>query len=154
MSEYLQPARAAEHLVCADLLLAGYRAQLSTPDAPYDVIAEAAGRFVLVQVKATLQARPRSGRTLDRCCYQFGINHRRKRRYTEQDAALIAFVALDRRLICYVLTVECPTIMHFDEPDAGGYRDRLGRDHGGCPQFSDFTLATAMQKLGVLPCTL
>jgi hypothetical protein len=51
--EDLELGKAAEHLVCADLILRGYRAFLSDQGLPYDVLVEAGQRLVRIQVKAT-----------------------------------------------------------------------------------------------------
>ena len=52
-SDDLELGKAAEHLVCADLIMQGYRAFLSDQGLPYDILVDVQGVFVRVQVKAT-----------------------------------------------------------------------------------------------------
>ena len=49
----LAAGTAAEHLVCADLLLQGYVAYLTDQNAAYDIVADKDGHLIRVQVKAT-----------------------------------------------------------------------------------------------------
>ena len=48
----LAAGTAAEHLVCADLLLCGYRAFLADQNCAYDIAVDVAGRLIRIQVKA------------------------------------------------------------------------------------------------------
>src|SRR5688572_16056651 len=64
---------AAEHLVCFDLLMAGYRAFLSDQNCPYGVAVEIDGRLVRVQVKATRQAKPTPQRVEHVPSYQWHV---------------------------------------------------------------------------------
>ena len=104
-SRELQIGKAAEHLVCADLLLQGYEAYLADQGVAYDVIADVGGRLVKIQVKATTSPRRSSlirGDIKDLYVYS---NRRAKRgaRVIEPGIAdFFAFVALDRKLIAYV----------------------------------------------------
>ena len=49
----LAAGAAGEHLVCADLLMQGYRAFLADQNCPYDVAVDVGDRLIRVQVKAT-----------------------------------------------------------------------------------------------------
>lgn len=51
--EDLEVGKAAEHLVVADLILSGYRAYLSDQGLPYDVVIDASGVLLRLQVKST-----------------------------------------------------------------------------------------------------
>jgi hypothetical protein len=134
---------AGEHIVCADLILAGHRAFLTSAGLPYDVIADIGGMLFRIAVKSTTVARPRAGRTLTRSCYQFNILRSGKRPYTSGEADLVALVALDRRLVCYLPVAKCPTIMHLDEPGPIHYPNHKGPKRGRCKIFADFPLTSA-----------
>lgn len=137
---------AGEHMVCADLILAGYPAFLAAAGLPYDVTADVSGKIIRVTVRSTLAARPRSGRTLTRPCYQFNIYRRGKARYTAAEADILALVALDRKLIAYLPCKRCPTIMHIDEPGAVTYPNIKGPKPGRCKAFADFPLHKAISE--------
>lgn len=95
---------AAEHLVCADLLLSGYRAFLADQNCPYDVAVEHDGRLIRVQVKATRKAKPTPGRPDSQPCYQWHARRAGKgglRTYADSDFDVIALVALDVKVIAY-----------------------------------------------------
>lgn len=138
---------AGEHLVCADLIAHGHRAFLTSAGLPYDVIADIGGRLLRVAVRSTIEARPRPGRALTRPCYQFNVYRRGKARYTKDDADLVAFVALDRKLVCYLPCSKCPTILHLDPPGEAVYPNRKGPKPGRCKRFEDFSLSTAMEDI-------
>ena len=96
--------RAAEHLVIADILLAGYPAFLVDAGLPYDLAADVGGRIVRVQVKATdspcsapSQVFRRDGR------YMFNLRRRRGAACTLAESAdVFAFVGLDVRRVAYL----------------------------------------------------
>lgn len=101
----LELGKAAEHLVAADLILQGYPAFLSDQGLPYDVIVEAEGRLLRVQVKATRGQRSVPQRKLERPGYLF--HHKRagkrgSRAYEGHEFDLYAFVAMDVRAIAYL----------------------------------------------------
>jgi hypothetical protein len=139
---------AGEHIVCADLILMGHKAFLSSAGLPYDVIADIDGRLCRIAVKSTLMARPRIGRKLTRACYQFGIMRSGKRRYTTNDADIVALVALDRRIVCYIPCQSCPVLVHLDEPGINVvYPNKKGPRPGQCKTFADYTLEKAVAEL-------
>lgn len=122
----LQVGRAAEHLVVADLLLAGYEACLSEAGMPYDVIADVHGRLLRVQVKAT--AAPRNvnsqGRK-PRLSYSWSVRaHGKGRRQRMTDAAcdLVALVALDIRAVAYLPIARVGSTVYLDAPGNTGVR--------------------------------
>lgn len=115
LSRELQVGKAAEHLVCCELILRGFNAFLADAGLPYDVLVETVHGVLRVQVKASLtpyryerKGGSRIGRVVDG--YRFGL--RRGRGFKRIDAASVdvfAFVALDSRRIAYLRTSELLT---------------------------------------------
>lgn len=112
--------RAAEHLVVADLLLAGYQAFLTEQGMPYDVVIDHDGKIVRVQVKATCAPIDVNwGRSAERIAYNWNVRARgkdRKARLGDRDCDLIALVALDIRAIAYIPVDICGTTIHLNRP--------------------------------------
>lgn len=107
----LEIGKAGEHLVCADLILQGYRAFLSDQGLPYDVLVDHEGRLFRVQVKSSLRPRNVSakGRN-ERRAYSWNVRRRGKEgqsRLTNEDCDVVAFVALDTREVAYLPLSEC-----------------------------------------------
>lgn len=98
--------KAAEHIVCADLIMAGYPAFLSDQACPFDVVADVGDRLIRIQVKATLQPRNMNatGRN-PRLGYSWSVRVRGKKgqakRLDEAHCDVIALVAMDIRCIAY-----------------------------------------------------
>lgn len=97
--------KAGEHIVCADLILQGYRAFLSDQGLPYDVLLDHGGRLFRVQVKSSLQPKNVSsaGRA-ERIAYTWDVRRKGKHgqsRLDECDCDLVALVALDLRCVAY-----------------------------------------------------
>jgi hypothetical protein len=110
-SDDLEMGKAAEHLVCADLLLSGYRAFLSDQGLPYDIMVDIDGWFLRVQVKATRKPKNHDPKTRTTPGYFFHLRRAGKggrRRYPENAFDLYALVALDRQSIAYLPAVDCP----------------------------------------------
>lgn len=111
----MDAGKAAEHLVCADLLLHGYQAFLGDQGLPYDVLVDLGDRIIRVQVKATLRARNAnvSGRAAN-MVYVFNVRTRgsrdnpRRERLSEKHCDLVALVALDTRAVAYMPISEVP----------------------------------------------
>ena len=102
----LDAGKAAEHLVCADLMLNGYRVFLSDQGLPYDLVVDLGSRFVRVQVKAT--GRPRNSNSYGRTpnlVYSYHVRRRGKNgkgdRLSDVHCDVVALVALDIRAIAY-----------------------------------------------------
>lgn len=96
--------KAAEHLVCADIILQGHNVSVASAGLPYDVIADIGGRLYRIQVKSALRAKA-PGKRDKRVCYSFNVRRRGKlgsRRLTDTECDLIALVALDIRVIAYL----------------------------------------------------
>lgn len=101
----LEIGKAAEHLVCADLILKGYRAFLSDQGLPYDVVVDLGDRFVRIQVKATLRPKNPAPKTRLTRGYFFHVRRAGKngrRRYPPNAFDIFALVALDLRAIAYL----------------------------------------------------
>jgi hypothetical protein len=122
-SSALEIGKAAEHLVCADLMLSGYRAFLSDQGLPYDLLVDLDGRIVRVQVKATCFARNISaaGRN-QRIAYTWHVRARGKARKGERlDAShcdVVALVALDLRAIAYLPISICGQTVQLAPPSS------------------------------------
>jgi hypothetical protein len=141
LSAELQMGKAGEHLVVADLLLAGYNAFLSDQGLPYDVLVDVNGRFVRVSVKST--HRPYQAKPPKHCptyqptpSYRFHLRCGRYRKQGEiklisvEDIDVIALVALDVRLVAYFpCRPPVPSIIEMRTPD--GTRGRNFKEHAG-----------------------
>lgn len=104
--EALRIGTAAEHLVCADLLLAGYRVSVAAAGLPYDLILDDGVRLYRVQVKATLSPKKMQQRpTNETPFYHFHIRiagRKGKRKVENSDFDILALVALDIRTVAYM----------------------------------------------------
>ena len=102
----LEIGKAAEHLVCTDLLLAGYRAFLADQGLPYDVIADVDGKLLRIQVKSVIKARNVNSQGRNkRICYSFCVRRRGKdgvKRLSDTDCDIVALVSLDIRTVAYL----------------------------------------------------
>jgi hypothetical protein len=112
----LQTGTAGEYLVCADLLLKGYNAYLSTGQLPYDVILDVNGQLYKIQVKTTRQPTPvpqRKNRT-----DKYIVNIRRcgkggHKSYRDNEVDIFAIVAIDTKMIGYIKASEAKQTMFF-----------------------------------------
>jgi hypothetical protein len=108
LSRELQIGKAAEHLVCAELILRGFNAFLADAGQPYDLLVDTGTVVLRLQVKATrapYRYERSDGRTTD--SYRFGL--RKGRRYARIDPRSVdvfAFVALDSRRIAFLNVAE------------------------------------------------
>jgi hypothetical protein len=96
---------AAEHLVCAELLLLGHRAFLADQNCPYDVAVDIGDKLVKIQVKATRAPRAIPQRIGYFPAYQWFVRRAGKggaRVYRESDFDLLALVAIDCRRVAYL----------------------------------------------------
>jgi len=120
-SSSLEVGRAAEYLVCADLILQGYPAFPVAPGLPYDVIVEAAGALLRLQVKATLQPKAVPQRAVWVPSYLFGVRRcgrGGRRSYDESEIDGVALVALDAKMIAYMPLAGCRQTIHLRVPGA------------------------------------
>ncbi|WP_162240739.1 group I intron-associated PD-(D/E)XK endonuclease [Leifsonia sp. Leaf264] len=99
---------AAEHLVCADLLLSGYSAFPADQTRPYDVVVDVGGRMLRVQVKSTRYAKPLPQRQAEILAYHWHPRRRSSRtnqtrpRTYGAEFDVLAVVALDSQQIAYL----------------------------------------------------
>ncbi len=130
---------AAEHLVCADLLLQGYRAFLSDQNCPYDVVVDIGARLVRIQVKATAEPRRTPQRVGDFLTYQWYVRRAGKggrRVYAMGEFDLLALVATDARRVAYLPPEEQRQTVHIrphDDPRDLGSGAKFGKTFGQYP---------------------
>jgi PD-(D/E)XK endonuclease len=101
----LEIGKAAEHLVCADLILSGHKAFLTDQGMAYDIVFDHVGRLFRVQVKSTLKAKPVPTRRIYTPGYKFGVRrcgHGAKRIIGNDEFDLLALVAIDIRTVAYI----------------------------------------------------
>lgn len=135
----LAAGTAAEHLVCADLLLDGWRTLLADQNCPYDVAVGLGGRLVRLQVKSTRQQRSIPQRTEYIPAYMWHVRRagkRGRRVYATDEFDLLALVALDIRQIAYLPPSEHRQTIHIRPPGAPGGK-----------QFADYPFARAVELL-------
>ena len=135
----LAAGTAAEHLVCADLLLEGWRAFLADQNCPYDVAVEIDGRLVRVQVKATRQQRAIPQRATHTPAYMWHVRRAGKggrRTYDTDEFDLLALVALDIRRIAYLPPSAHKQTVHIRPPGTAGGK-----------QFDDYPFRLALGAL-------
>lgn len=112
VSYELELGRAAEHLVCADLLLGGWHAFPTAQGMAYDLVVDVGARVIRVQVKATLHPRHPQPSMRANPAYFFCIKRAGRgaaRIYRHDEFDVYALVALDRRLIGYFAKAELPS---------------------------------------------
>ena len=129
---------AAEHLVCADLLLLGHRAFMTDQFCPYDVAVELGGRLVRIQVKATREVRPLEQYRTAVSAYQWHVRRTGRqglRVYGVDEFDLLALVALDIKRVAYLTPSQHKQTVHIRPPGTGG------------KQFDDFTFEQALKGL-------
>lgn len=129
---------AAEHLVCAELLLLGYRAFMSDQNCPYDVAVELGGRLVRIQVKATREVRPLEQYRTAVSAYQWHVRRTGRqglRTYGADEFDLLALVALDIKRVAYLPPSQHKQTVHLRPPGTGG------------KQFDDFPFHLALKGL-------
>lgn len=130
---------AAEHLVCAELLLAGYRAFLADQSCPYDVAVDVGGRLVRIQVKATRAQRTLKQTRAKNPAYMWHVRRAGKggkRLYAENEFDLLALVALDCRRIAYLPPSKLRQTIHIrphDNPSAPAGGGKSGKTFGQFP---------------------
>lgn len=135
----LAAGTAAEHLVCADLLLSGWRAFLADQNCPYDVAVDVGGHLVRIQVKSTRQQRSIPQRDIHIPAYMWHVRRAGKagrRTYADGEFDLLALVALDIRLIAYMPPSKLRQTIHIRPPGT----------HTG-KQFADYPFRRAIAEV-------
>lgn len=107
----LEMGKAAEHLVCADLILSGYRAFLSDQGLPYDLVLDLDGHLIRVQVKSSGRRKNVNALSKGRPRHAYVFHARRRgkngaKRLTNADCDILAFVALDIGVVAYIPVFE------------------------------------------------
>jgi len=119
-SEMLERGKAAEHIVCADLILKGYRSYLSDQGLPYDVVIDHQDRLLRVQVKGTLKAKNVSASgSPARLAYSWNVRRRGvngKGRLSNQHCDIVALVALDIYAVAYFPVDKCSETIALNAP--------------------------------------
>lgn len=105
LSDHLQIGKAAEHLVCADLILQGFSAFLADQGLPYDVLIDRSGAIERVQVRSSQHPKTVQG---VKDIYRYSTRRSKgANRAVRLDAVdWFAFVALDVRSIAYLKSEE------------------------------------------------
>ena len=143
----LAAGAAGEHLVCADLLLQGYRAFLSDQNCPYDVAVDVGGRLIRIQVKSTRQAKALPQRVGHHPAYMWHVRRAGKggaRTYGDGEFGLLALVALDCRRIAYLppsLQAQTVHIRPHDDPAPPANGGKSGKT------FAQFPFAAAVSEV-------
>ena len=134
---------AAEHLVCADLLLAGYKSYMTDQSCAYDVVLDSGQRLVRIQVKAATRPRSMPQRTIYTTSYMWHVRRAGKgarRVYGENEFDALALVALDIRQIAYVPPSQKAMTIHIKPPGEVGPLAR-------CKQFEDYPIEKVLAEL-------
>lgn len=118
----LEIGKAAEHLVCADLIMAGYRAFLTDQGLPYDVVVDINGRLLRVQVKSTSGLRKVPQRKDEHLKYMWHVRRAGKgnsRLIGNDEFEILALVAMDIRVVAYMpITDGVMQTVHLGPPGA------------------------------------
>ena len=145
----LELGKAAEHLVCADLILSGHRAFLTDQGLPYDVVFDHGGRLLRVQVKSTGKPRPVPHRPGSAPAYQFYIRRAGKggkRIIGNDEFDLLALVALDIRVVAYLpIGPSVLQTIHLRAPGSGNGHANRSRD-----EIQQYNLPRALTEIGLV----
>jgi hypothetical protein len=146
----LELGKAGEHLVCADLILRGYRAYLSDQGLPYDVICDYNGCLIKIQVKTTAhvvirqEARKTPG-------YMFNLKKVGKNRngiFQSKLVDIFALVAIDEKSIGYIYSNEVKqTISIRSERYRGSYTGENGKDGRAGSYMSDYPFSRIIKDI-------
>lgn len=130
---------AAEHLVCADILLEGHKAFLAEQICPYDVIADLkCGKLIRIQVKSTREQRNVPQRVSNMASYMWNVRRAGKggrRVYGKDEFDVLALVALDIGRIAYMPPEKRLQTIHIKPPGVSGGK-----------QFDDFPFENIIKE--------
>jgi hypothetical protein len=149
---------AGEHMVCADLLLAGYRAFQATQACHYDVVVESKIGLLRLQVKTTGGIRcvfpPSLAKFNPRPVYFWHVKRRGRnlaKTYNPEDFDILALVAADIKRIAYILPpVHANSVSVRAHDDPGPQMPRPGRSKPSGKSgrvFSACTFENAVNEL-------
>lgn len=144
----LELGKAAEHLVCADLILQGFRAYLSDQGLPYDIVVDLDGRLIRIQTKAACFHKNvnMAGRS-PKLAYSFSARRRGKNgssRLRDTDCDIIAFVALDIRVVAYLPIKEVGQTCQLGPP---GFEFRGNFKRRWHTSIEGFPFADALERM-------
>lgn len=143
----LEIGKAAEHLVCADLILAGYRAFLADQGLPYDLVIDHGGRLIRVQVKSSLRPRPVPNRPGSGLSYFFHVRRAGKsgkRRIGNDEFDILALVALDIRAIAYI-PIDDRVLVYINLRVPGCSKDHFNKTRGN---MDEYPIDRALSEMG------
>ena len=127
--ENLEVGKAGEHLVCADLILKGYKAYLSDQGLPYDVIVDIGDKLLRVQVKTTIHSSFIPQRKTNYKSYKFYCKRcgkGGKKQYSNDDFDIMAFVCIEDNLIGYLKIEDVRSTMYFRTRKQKYYSNKQG----------------------------
>lgn len=140
---------AAEHLVCAELLLSGFTAYRTDQVCAYDVAAEVSGGIVRIQVKATRGPRAIPQNPNHRAAYMWHVRRAGKsgrRVYSAGEFDLLALVALDCRRVAYLPPSALRQTIHIrTHDDPSGRTGSIAGKRG--KTFEGYSFAAALLGL-------
>ena len=134
--------KAGEHLVCADLIMKGYKAFMVEHACHYDIILEHEGKLLKIQVKATRgpKAKEEKEKTDSYLFHTMVMGKGSKKRYTKEQIDIIAVVALDKNEIAYVPVEEGKYNMSFKIEKSDCIKAK------GSRYFKDYPLERCLNK--------
>lgn len=142
----LEIGKAAEHLVCADVILSGHRCFLSDQGLPYDLVADVDSRLLRIQVKSTCFAKNVNSRGRnERIAYSWSVRRRGRKgqsRLTDDQCDIVALVALDIREIAYFPIEFTSETMQLSPPGVAPKTKRTSK--GMYNDISKYPLAAAI----------
>lgn len=116
MLDMLEVGKAGEHLVCADLIMKGYKAYLTDQGLSYDVIVDINNTLLRIQVKTTLHSSFIPQRKQNYKSYKFNCRRCGKggrKEYSNEDVDIVAFVCIEDNLIGYLKIEDVRSTMYF-----------------------------------------
>jgi hypothetical protein len=142
-------------MVCAHLLLLGFKAFIAGEGMHYDVVVDLDGTLIRIQVKGTLRPMPRPGRPKSPPSYGFQVARGRRpnkpgdrpriRPYDARLVDMVSCVALDGAGIAFVpVNDTCPFALHFYDSSTPIF-ERNGAI--GRRRFADFSFSAALEAL-------
>lgn len=143
----LAAGMAAEHLVCADMLLRGLRAFRAEQVCAYDVAVDLGARILRLQVKGTRGPRAIPQRVGHRPAYMWQVRRAGKagaRVYGAGEFDMLALVALDTRQIAYMPPSRMLQTIHIrthDDPAPSKFSPRGGKT------FAQFPFDAALREV-------
>jgi hypothetical protein len=143
----IEAGTAGEHIACADLILSGRRAFLTSAGLPYDIIVDVEGRLLRIAVKSTRGPRMRAGRPDSRASYKFAVTKTGSKRYTSADADIAAMVSIDTRRVAYLPLAECGSAVEILAEHVAPASNAFGPRRRVTKTFSDLTFERALSSL-------